>query len=197
MHERLRNFIKSASPRLPGYLAVFDFADFKRRNCHLGHLVGDKDIEEFESILNAHLSENDAWLRTGGDKWAVFTLENCLEKLNPIIRSFSRSQRVKVGWICKASLDGKTQQRETVITTTLSRAVRCAYTQVANPESLVADLGRLADYIWSCEINSPQLVGPVTRDKPNGWNCITYPTDERTCIFCGNEKFEYLGEVRQ
>lgn len=194
MNDRLINFLKIVSSKLPGCLAVFDFADFKRRNCHLGYLAGDKDIEEFESVLNSILSGTDPRLRIAGDKWAVFTSENNLGKINTIIDSFVRSEQVKVGWICKGSLNGRTQQNTTTITSTLSRSVRCAYLRVVHPESLAADIEKLTDYTGGCEVNVPQPFSTETTDQPNRWTCITYPSDKRACIFCGHDQFEYLGD---
>src|SRR6202008_3000776 len=48
-HERrIVTFQREAARFLPGYLYCFNIADLKRRNGHLGHGAGDKDIEELE-----------------------------------------------------------------------------------------------------------------------------------------------------
>ena len=64
-------------PVLPGYLAIFDLADTKRRNHYLGHAEVDKDILEFNTLLKSNVDEA-AFQRIGGDKWVVFVTENKL-----------------------------------------------------------------------------------------------------------------------
>lgn len=195
MHEHLNKFLEIVSSKIPGCLAVFDFADFKRRNCHLGHLAGDKDIEEFESILNKVLSEGDPWLRIAGDKWAVFTSENSLDKMNFIIRSYHRSEKVRVGWSCKASLGKETQQSETTVISTLSRALRCAYLPIISQVSLDEDFRKLTNYVGTSKVNTAQLYSSEDTDEPNKWTCITYPSNKQNCVFCENDQFEYLGDA--
>jgi GGDEF domain-containing protein len=195
MHDRVKNFLEIVSSNLPGCLIVFDFADFKRRNSHLGQSASDKDIKDFESILNRTLSKSDPWVRIAGDKWAVFTSENSIGKIKTIIRSFARSDKVRVGWICKATLNGKLMQNETNVITDLIRAIRCAYMQIPHHQSLDQDLEMLMAYVGKSQINIPQEYNTKPVEDQQRWCCITYPQDKQVCVFCGNEDLEHIGDA--
>ncbi|MFB2894415.1 hypothetical protein ACE1CI_16015 [Aerosakkonemataceae cyanobacterium BLCC-F50] len=52
LSKREEKFQAEITGRLPGYLAIFNFADAKRRNSHLGHQKVDEEIAEFTKLLD-------------------------------------------------------------------------------------------------------------------------------------------------
>ena len=65
----LDQFKDAASGYLPGLLVLFDLADAKRRNCHLGHAIVDKDIEEFDRLLRSSIGNSGVAKRVRGASW--------------------------------------------------------------------------------------------------------------------------------
>ena len=66
-------FVHEAALLLPGFLCCFNIADFKRRNGHLGHLVGDADIAELDGLIAAMARADGTAQRIGGDRWLMLS----------------------------------------------------------------------------------------------------------------------------
>lgn len=66
-------FVHEAALLLPGFLCCFNIADFKRRNSHLGHLVGDADIVELDGLIAAMARADGTAQRIGGDRWLMLS----------------------------------------------------------------------------------------------------------------------------
>lgn len=72
-----RRFLNEVLPRLascPGHgaLVLFDLDHFKRINDTHGHLIGDRTLMEFASILSTVVPEKAITARVGGEEFAVF-----------------------------------------------------------------------------------------------------------------------------
>jgi len=52
-------------------IAILDFDDFKRINDNYGHLVGDKVIVEFVSLINKNIRKTDVFARWGGEEFIL------------------------------------------------------------------------------------------------------------------------------
>ncbi|MBD3633970.1 MAG: GGDEF domain-containing protein [Methylophaga sp.] len=61
-------------------LALFDIDHFKRLNDSFGHLLGDKVLQYFASILNAHRDDMHIAARFGGEEMAMIFLHSSLEE---------------------------------------------------------------------------------------------------------------------
>ena len=61
---------------LPSFFYCFNIADFKRRNSHLGHLVGDADIAEFEGLIATTARPDGTAQRVSGDPWLMLSRSN-------------------------------------------------------------------------------------------------------------------------
>ncbi len=98
-------------------LLVLDIDDFKQINDHLGHVVGDRVLQEVAQRMQSTFRETDVLVRMGGDEFAVLlpnmrdrdAMGKLLEKLKSVLQLPLRvgdeeiSLRVSVGMaICPA-----------------------------------------------------------------------------------------------
>ncbi len=192
LHERFKALHRYIESNSPGLLAVADFADFKRRNAHLGYQVGDQDIIDFESILGALLTSEDDFLRTAGDKWAIFIKGNNTERLNSVIERFHKKDKVLVGWQGFADFNDQKLTSKTTIEAFIYRAVRCAYLLISNKSNVDEEYEKLLDVVGYCDVNELSEI-PVSLSRTR-WNCIDYPKEKQVCLNCGNNSFEYQGD---
>jgi GGDEF domain-containing protein len=179
-------------PLLPGYLAIFDLADTKRRNLYLGHEEVDKDILEFDTLLKTHLGE--AFKRIGGDRWVAFVTENQLNVFDRLILAYKKEVPISAGWECRAIAPNGTlvhiHQKNDVL---LSRAVRCGYLGIQDTNEVATGLNDLLEKIWHSPVNSATcLRQKLTFTQPK-WKCIigNLPGIE-FCPFCKGTEFEWL-----
>jgi len=82
-------------------LALFDIDHFKRLNDTFGHVLGDKVIQYFASVLNAHTDDIHISARYGGEEMAMIFLHSSLEESFVIAESirhkFAQSRLKKKG----------------------------------------------------------------------------------------------------
>ena len=75
-------------------LVVMDIDDFKKINDIYGHLVGDKVLKKFTSIIQNHLRQGDIFSRWGGEEFLViikcYTKEPIIEKIEHIRQLISK-----------------------------------------------------------------------------------------------------------
>src|SRR5437899_2884382 len=102
-------FTQQALARLPGFLYSFNIADFKRRNGHLGHLVGDADIAELDRRLKEFASNDGLVARTSGDRWFLLTRDNRTEEVGQLLAAYAREEPIEAGWEIIASRRGRTK----------------------------------------------------------------------------------------
>lgn len=82
-------------------LALFDIDHFKRLNDSFGHLVGDKVLQYFATILNSHRDDIHLAARFGGEEMAMIFLHTNLEEsfiaAESIRQTFAASRLKKRG----------------------------------------------------------------------------------------------------
>jgi diguanylate cyclase len=82
-------------------LALFDIDHFKRLNDSFGHVLGDKVIQYFASVLNAHADDIHITARYGGEEMAMIFLHRSLEEsfviAESIRKKFAQSRLKKKG----------------------------------------------------------------------------------------------------
>ena len=66
------NDVLQKHPQEPGTFVIMDVDRFKYVNDRYGHAVGDKVLQQFGQILQAHFREGDIIGRIGGDEFIVF-----------------------------------------------------------------------------------------------------------------------------
>jgi diguanylate cyclase (GGDEF)-like protein len=69
--------LQEAGERAENNLALvfLDLDNFKQINDRHGHVIGDRVLEKFGSLLNEHVRSNDRAFRVGGDEFAVLLRE--------------------------------------------------------------------------------------------------------------------------
>ena len=66
------NDVLQEHPQEPGTFVIMDVDCFKYVNDRYGHAVGDKVLQQFGQIIQAHFREGDIIGRIGGDEFVVF-----------------------------------------------------------------------------------------------------------------------------
>ena len=186
------SIINSIEPALPGLLALFDFADFKRRNDHLGYLKGNEDIEKFESVLMALANDISYFKRVAGDKWIVLSKD--AEIFKTIIEAFKLEQRVVVGWECNGVLNSEHKHITVTLNSLLHRAVRCLYVEIVDATLITEVIEALLAEVWAQAVNVPVLLRGRQSQARQTWQCIEYPNKAQTCLFCDGRNFAYLDD---
>ncbi|WP_374289893.1 diguanylate cyclase [Desulfovibrio desulfuricans] len=74
-------------------MIMLDIDNFKELNDSLGHVVGDKIIQEFAHNISAGFGAKDTIGRVGGDEFVVLTLQQSQGALLDKLEEFSRSIR--------------------------------------------------------------------------------------------------------
>jgi GGDEF domain-containing protein len=179
-------------PLLPGYLAIFDLADTKRRNLYLGHEEVDKDILEFNTLLKTHLGET--FKRIGGDRWVAFVTENQLNVFDRLILAYKKEVPISAGWECRAIAPNSILVHIADKTDVLiSRAVRCGYLNIQDINDVAARVNYLVEEIWHLPVNlAISLEQELTFNQPK-WKCIIGNLPSTAyCPLCKGTKFEWL-----
>lgn len=70
----------SKSHDTPLLMLLFDIDHFKRINDTYGHVIGDQVLIEVTQIVKQHIRESDAFVRMGGEEFAIVMTEFHLEK---------------------------------------------------------------------------------------------------------------------
>src|ERR1700739_496164 len=100
-------FELEAALLLPGFLYSFNIADFKRRNCHLGHRLGDADIAELDDLIAAAARPDGTARRIGGDRWLLLSRSNANERVQDLLTRYQRAEPFTSGWRVRATRDGQ------------------------------------------------------------------------------------------
>jgi GGDEF domain-containing protein len=188
---RAEAFVKDATARLPRALYAFNIADFKRRNMHLGHTVGDEDVREIDRMLRALPDALVA--RTSGDHWFVLMRpgEAARAAIVAIIDAFTRVEPVTMGWEARGTKDGVSKSRREVIGAELSRAVRCVYADVATHEELADAAARIEQDNWALPVGRLVALSEIPSLERRGWQCVSrYPEETPACAFCEHRAFD-------
>ena len=192
-HERrILTFQREAARFLPGYLYCFNIADLKRRNGHLGHGAGDKDIEELDRLLRELASDAAIVERTDGQRWFLLSRRDETRRVQVLLDRYKRTDRLSAGWRVDATRGGMRKSSRETVPTEISRAVRCLYAAVGTPAELGAAMTAIEHNDYSLPVNRPLLLLTVPALTRASWRCVgAYPRKEPACPFCQGRDFEW------
>jgi GGDEF domain-containing protein len=191
---KIRHYIK---PYYPGYIAVIDIAAFKIRNDLLGHLVGDKDIEELEQIIERHIDRKEFVIRVGGDEWLLFFPNNPIQQLQLIANRYSLKEvKLIVGWQSEAKNKlGEKKIKETLVST-LYRGIKICYLAINNEIELEKKSEIILHnsnynhryFIVNQPFETPEI---IAKPLEATWNSIDLKLPNLYCPFCYHTKFNW------
>jgi GGDEF domain-containing protein len=185
-------FEHEAALLLPGFLYDFNIADFKRRNGHLGHSLGDADIAEFDGLIAAVARGNGTARRIGGDRWLMLSQANACDRIQDLLNHYQRAEPFVSGWRIWASRGGEERSAEAPLVTVIRRAVRCLYTEVASRAELAAAIAALEDNNWALPVNRSHPLTKLAALPRESWRCVdAYPEQDLACPFCGGRQFNW------
>lgn len=180
------DFVAHARERLPGVVYGFNLASFKRRNMHLGHLVGDVDIAELDRLLRALPA---VVKRTHGDRWLVLAPPDLA--VAPVLERFARADPFDVGWEVTATKDGDVLVNREVVRTTVMRAARCIFAPVTTPAELDAAVEGILANDYSLPVGRPVALDSIASLERKEWSCVSlYPERSPACPFCGGRELD-------
>lgn len=187
--ERLNVFIDAISDQLPGYLVAFNGASFNVRNDYLGHIVVDKDIEDFSNLLQSKCGNN--YKRVGGDKWlALFNRESNIKE---VLDKYYIEVPLNAGWKSHGELNGVTKEKIQTIQVKLIRTMRCINKFVTNPGHLKNTAIDLVENNWGFPPNEVHTLDSVKNMERKKWLCVSsLPEKLPYCPFCECEEFDWI-----
>jgi GGDEF domain-containing protein len=188
----LEQFKAEAKASLPGLLAYFDFADTKRRNCHLGHSFVDEEIKEFDRLIRATVGDTGTAKRVGGESWLALLPNGTVEALSELLVGFQLQQTIEIGWQCTGEKDGETKVAQRTVDSIITRALRCICSPVTSDDDLASKIDALQEQYVGLPTGVAILLSETEQHKRSYWNCITnYPAENPFCPFCEKSDFEY------
>lgn len=190
----LDQFKNGVSAYLPGLLVLFDLADTKRRNCHLGHNVVANDIEEFDRLAHTSVGSSGLVRRVDGNAWlALYKLEpQSLQSLNALLSAYHKEQEMQVGWRSTGEKDSVQKVVERTVPTTIIRAARCLYSAVTDPQEINGLIDELFEQCGGFAPTIPMQLSDIINGERTGWNCVTcYPAEMPFCPFCEQHEFDW------
>ena len=191
--ERRDKFRNTIAAMLPGYVAVFNFADTQRRNCHLGHAKVDEDIEEFTKLLRQAVGTTGYSLRIAGNEWLGFFTINAVEPIQQLLNDFYSEQEILTGWKSVGCKD-KVKKSERVTTEAkIARAMLCVYSYLERLEDLDTTLEQLLKNAYGLPVSIPHNLQQITNRSRKRWQCVSqYPVGLPVCPFCRGDSFNWL-----
>jgi GGDEF domain-containing protein len=177
---------------LPGLLTLFNLADAKRRNCHLGHHVVDDDIEEFNRLVQSSVGASGFARRVSGAAWLAIYKTQSLQSLSALLSAYHKQQDIQVGWRSTGERDGAARTVQRTVAATIVRALRCLYTTVTTSQEANGSIDELFEQYHSLPPNTPIQLSDVVNIKRNKWSCVDrYPSEMPFCPFCEGRDFEW------
>src|SRR5712692_904107 len=117
----LDEFKREVVTYLPGLFALFDIADSKRRNFHLGHRVVDREIDELDRQIRTSVGASGLAKRVGGDEWLALYKTESVEPVAALLRAYHKEEEFLVGWKCTGERDGQIKVAERTVPSKLVR----------------------------------------------------------------------------
>lgn len=185
---------KSQAPKLaPGVLVLFDIADAKRLNCHVGHEDVDQAIKDFSKAIESAAKKSGGLAkRIEGDKWMALLKADASEHIERLLSSFYKDQKVEIGWRMKGIKDGELKTQERKELTTLTWAMRCMYTKLHKSKDVENSIDELLDQNWGVEPNVAVELLSVEAVRRGQWSCVgKYPEQQPFCPHCGGVDFDW------
>jgi len=186
-------FELEAAALLPGFLYSFDIADFKRRNGHFGHDVGDAEIVELDGLIAAAARADGTARRVGGDRWLMLSHANANQRVQEVLDRYQRVEPFISGWRTRATRDGQERIADQPLATVMRRAVRCLYTEVGSQAELAPAIAALQENNRG-PVNCPYPLSQLSAPPRAPWQCVDqYPKFDPACPFCGGRDFDWIG----
>lgn len=177
---------------LPGLLVCFNIADAKRRNCHLGHLVVDDDIAEFDRLVRLSVGASGLAKRVQGAAWLTIYKTESLQPVSELLRSYHKKQGILVGWRSRGEKDGTKKAVHRTVAATIARSVRCLYTAVTTPQEVNKSIDELIGQCYGFPPNIPVRLSDLVNIQKSSWSCVdSYPAQAPFCPFCAARDFEW------
>ena len=178
---------------LPGYIAIFNFADTKRRNCHLGYSIVDGEIEEFTQLLCQAVGQNGYALRVGGARWLGFFAANSFDAINQLLKDFYQEQEILTGWKSLGYKDGVQKSQCVTVEAIIYRSMLCIYSPLENIGDFETTIEQLLDNDYGLRVNIAHNLKQVMGRTRSRWHCVSrYPKENPVCPFCQGNSFEWL-----
>jgi hypothetical protein len=116
------------------------------------------------------------------------------DRIRKLLESYALKDAFLVGWQIVAEKDGKTQRNQRLVSTTMSRLVRCLYSEVFTPSGLEDAIAALEGNDYSLPVNRPLRLADVARMPRSEWRCVAqYPAEDPACPCCGGRNFAWEG----
>jgi GGDEF domain-containing protein len=190
LREKFKNTITAM---LPGYLAVFNFADTKRRNSHLGHTKVDEDIEEFTELLRQAVGTTGYSLRIAGDEWLGFFAISSVEPIHQLLNDFYSEQKILTGWKSVGCKDNVQKSEQVTTEAKIARAMLCVYSYLERLEDFETTCEQLLKNDYGLPVSIPHNLQQITNSLRNRWQCVSqYPLGLPVCPFCRGDSFNWL-----
>jgi len=189
----LDEFKAEMAANLPGLLVLYDLADAKRRNCHLGHQAVDCDIDELNQLVRTSVGPSGLAKRVAGDKWLALYKTDSLVPVAALLSSYHKEQEFLVGWKCTGEKDGHNKVMERTVCSTIVRCLRCIYFFTTASQEPVALIEKLLEHNYRVPPGIPCILSDAARMKTTGWSCVSsYPSEAPFCPFCERSDFEWI-----
>jgi hypothetical protein len=180
------------APRLRGYLAVFNFADTKRRNDHLGHDKIDQDIQNFTELLEKVIGANGYSQRIGGARWlGFFGIASC-DAIATLLDAFYQEEAFLYGWKSSGVREGIKKGTAMTVETKIIRAMRCVYTQIETLGDFDVLVGQLLENDYGLPVSIPHQLQDICAQPMQRWQCVLEYPQSPHCPFCESTKFNWL-----
>lgn len=187
----METFVQQVPLYCPGFLYRFNIADLKRRNCHLGHLIGDNDIRDFDQLLKA-VAAKCLVQRVEGDVWLLLSRGDETRLAQRVLDEYRRTEKIETGWQTDARNGDESAQNRRLVSSEIRRAARCLFAPVLNANKLPSLLEKLAEGNRAAPVDQVLPLRSVAQKASTDWSCvIRYPADLPDCPFCHGRDFAW------
>ena len=187
---RVTDFQKQVQPLIPGFMAYFNFADVKRRTSHLGYMVVDDEIDEFDKMLTASA---DVAARITGTSWMAFYKTESVFPIESLLKAVHREQTFTVGWKAEGERENERKSLERTVSSIIVRAFRCLYVPVKSMSDLENVIHKLPEEYWGLPVDLAIPYEDRSIFERKAWSCVNeYPCEQPCCPFCEEDKFDWI-----
>lgn len=188
----LDEFKTEMAAYLPGLLVLYDIANAKRINDHLGFRVVDRDIEEMNQLVAASVGPSGLAKRVKDVKWLALYKTDSLAPVAALLSSYHKEQAFLVGWRCTGDRDGINKVAERTVRSTIVRSLRCIYSFTTASQEPVTLIEQMFAHIYRVSPGRPHSLSDAPNADTTGWQCVSsYPNEMPFCPFCERSDFEW------
>lgn len=186
-------FLEMLPNAIPGYLAIFNLADTKRRNSYLDIQEVDRDIEECDRLARRLILPSGLVQRIGGDEWALFLPAASPDFLVELLALYQKQVWVSVGWECRATKRWhRPKQAASIKEAWLYRTARCCYAKISNSTDLAATWKAMMVAVGRLQPGVPICLDDLDASyQANRWQCVDDHVENQDCPFCRGHDYEH------